>query len=306
MNPRSLILMALAAVGVLIVVLLTRNYLNTVISQNQQVQPVVKETPAARILVAARTLRVGTILKEEDIKWQDWPEKGLSEAYFAAPQEKIKPLAGKVVRTPLTAGEPVTRASLVSQGDRGFMAAILTPGMRAVTVQLSPTSSVGGFIFPGDRVDVILSQSVPVPGTRIPYVVSETVFQNVRVLGVDQRSTANEDQVRIAKTATLEVTPKMAEKVAMLSSLGTLSLSLRSLAAGNDGLSADPNSPPVSETLTFTGSPEVSNFRPDLNPDDDVARVIVKRGSNVSVVTPKAGGSPDGPPSDERSEDDTQ
>ncbi len=286
MNPRSLIFIALAGIGVLLVVLMTRNYLTGLQQQNQRAQVVSKPVETSQVIVAARTLPVGTILKAEDITWQPWPERGVNEAYFAKQKDKLKDLEGKVVRVPVTGGEPVTRTALVSTGERGFMAAILTPGMRAVTIRLSSTSSLGGFIFPGDRVDVILSQSFEIERTDEEFFASETVFQNVRVLGVDQRSDTSGGEVRVAKTATLEVTPKMAEKVAMLEQMGTLSLSLRSLAKGNDGMAADPNSPPVSETLTYTGSPEISRFRASLEPQKKKSdgSIVVKRGSDVTVL----------------------
>ncbi|WP_286830417.1 MULTISPECIES: Flp pilus assembly protein CpaB [Kordiimonas] len=284
MNPRSLILIAVAGVGVLLVVLLTRSFLSGLEQQSQQVQTTAQQLPAARILVASKPLSVGTILTKDHVSWRPWPEDGVADDYFSQPKNKIEDLVGKVVRTPVSGGEPVTKTAVVSQGEKGFMAAVLSPGMRAVTVKLSPTSSVGGFVFPGDRVDVILTQSFEMKGTKIPYVTSETVFQNVRVLGVDQRSPADTDEVKVAKTATLEVTPKMAEKVAMLERLGSLSLSLRSLAGGNDGLPSDPDSPPVGTTLTFTGSPEVSQFRPDATKDEKRDTVIVRRGSDAKEV----------------------
>ncbi|MFC4349038.1 Flp pilus assembly protein CpaB [Kordiimonas lipolytica] len=284
MNPRSLILIAVAGVGVLLVVLLTRSFLSGLEQQSRQVQATAVQAPAAKILVASKPLPVGTILTKDHVSWRSWPEDGLAADYYSQPKSKIEDIVGKVVRAPISGGEPVTKSAMVSQGEKGFMAAVLSPGMRAVTVKLSPTSSVGGFVFPGDRVDVILTQSFDMQGTKIPYVTSETVFQNVRVLGVDQRSPADAEEVKIAKTATLEVTPKMAEKVAMLERLGSLSLSLRSLVGGNDSLPSDPDSPPVGTTLTFTDSPEVSKFRPDAAEDEKRDVVIVRRGSTAQEV----------------------
>lgn len=289
MNPRSLILLALAGIGVLLVVMLTRSYLTGLAQQNQQVQVTAKEVPTTKILVAKKSLPAGTFFQAEQVEFRAWPEESVTDAYFRTPKDNISDLKGMVLRTPIRAGEPVTRAAMVAHGDKGFMAAILTGGMRAVSVKLSPTSGVAGFIFPGDRVDVILTQSLEMPGTREPYIVSETVFQNVRVLGMDQTSKPAGDQTKvsaqIAKTATLEVTPKMAEKVAMLEKMGTLSLSLRSLTSGNDGLGANPDSPPVSVTLTHTVGNEVSNFRQTLEAENKGGTVVVKRGSNASVVT---------------------
>jgi pilus assembly protein CpaB len=143
-------------------------------------------------------------------------------------------LLGTVVRHAITAGEPVTQGSLVAPGDRGFLAAALGPGMRAITVPVNASAGVAGFVFPGDHVDLVLTQSVTGGGDGPPLKVSETIVRNVRVLATDQRvSNKNDDgkiEVKTFANVTLEVTPSIAEKVAVAQSVGTLSLSLRSLA----------------------------------------------------------------------------
>jgi pilus assembly protein CpaB len=141
-------------------------------------------------------------------------------------------LMGTVVRFPLTAGQPVTQGSLVAPGDRGFLAAALGPGMRAVTIPVSAKTGVGGFVFPGDRVDLVLTQQVK--GEGEPLRTSETILRNLRVLATDQ-TTDNDvvdgkTVVHAFRTVTLEVTPRIAEKVAVAQEIGTLSLSLRSIA----------------------------------------------------------------------------
>ena len=283
MNPRSLILIGLATVGVILVVMLTRSFLSS--AQQQARDTVVTAAPvesAIQVLVAKRDLHVGTILTPEDTEWRAWPEKGLSDAFFVEKKDKKEATLGQVVRAPLTKAEPLTRSSLVRQGERGFLAAILSPGMRAVTVKLSPTSGIGGFVFPGDRVDVLLTHTIEISRAE-KYQVAETVFQNVRVLAVDQKSTSD-DKAKISKTATLEVTPKMAEKVAMFSNIGALSLSLRSLANGLGALPADPGSPPVSNTSSHTMGSEVSNFLPSLDDETATSSVRIARGNFVSTV----------------------
>jgi pilus assembly protein CpaB len=139
-----------------------------------------------------------------------------------------------VVRYAITAGQPVTRGSLVGPNDRGFLAAALGAGMRAVTVPVNVSSGVAGFVFPGDHVDMVLTQSVQGGGEGPPLKVSETIIRNLRVLATDQRITDKDDdgktQVKVFANVTFEVTPKIAEKIAVAQSLGTLSLSLRSLA----------------------------------------------------------------------------
>src|SRR6187551_2634736 len=112
-----------------------------------------------KVLVAKRALPVGTIITAESIGFQLWPQEMVQDAYFIDGEADMSKLIGTVVRFPVTAGEPVTQGTLVSPGDRGFLAAALGPGMRAITVAVSGKSGVAGFVFPGDHVDLMLTQS---------------------------------------------------------------------------------------------------------------------------------------------------
>jgi pilus assembly protein CpaB len=190
-----------------------------------------------KVLVATKALPVGTIITADSFRYQPWPEELIEEAYFIEGGEKSTPmedLVGTVVRNAVTAGQPVTQGSLVKPGDRGFLAAALGPGMRAITVPVSALTGVAGFVFPGDRVDLMLTQNVA--GDTGPALkVSETIMRNLRVLATDQRSKSSVDEngntvVSKYKLVTLEVTPNIAEKITVAQSIGTLSLSLRSLA----------------------------------------------------------------------------
>jgi pilus assembly protein CpaB len=160
----------------------------------------------------------------------------MQSAYYVEGQPDGDPrkLLGTVVRYQITAGQPVTRGALVGPQDRGFLAAALGPGMRAITVPVNVSSGVAGFVFPGDHVDMVLTQQVQGGGDGPPLKVSETIIRNLRVLATDQRVTDKDDdgktQVKTFSNVTLEVTPRIAEKVAVAQSMGTLSLSLRSIA----------------------------------------------------------------------------
>ena len=209
-----------------------------------------------KVLVATKALPVGTIITADSFRYQPWPKELVEDAYFiegtpgaapapaagAAPANAAGPdavmgqdeLVGTVVRNAITAGQPITKGSLVKPGDRGFLAAALGPGMRAVTVPVSALTGVAGFVFPGDRVDLVLTQNVAGPGGP-PLKVSETIIRNLRVLATDQRSTNVADKngktvVRKYKLVTMEATPRIAEKITVAQSIGTISLSLRSLA----------------------------------------------------------------------------
>ena len=197
-------------------------------------------TPAplgAEVLVATRALPVGAIIDLESIRYQPWPKELVQDAYYLRGTASPDSLVGTVVRYPLTAGQPVTQGTLVKPGDRGFLAAALGPGMRAVTVSVSAQTSVAGFVFPGDRVDMVLTSTVQGSDGQ-PLRTSETIVRNVRVLATDQRTSNQETAdgkptASTYSTVTLEATPKLAEKIAVAQTIGTLSLSLRSLADNN-------------------------------------------------------------------------
>jgi pilus assembly protein CpaB len=197
-------------------------------------QPAVVPT-GPRVLVAKRALTAGTIITADALGFQPWPEELVRDAYFIDGEADMNKLLGTVVRFPITAGEPVTQGSLVAPGDRGFLAAALGPGMRAVTVPVSATTGVAGFVFAGDRVDLILTQQVDGSDDTAPLKAAETVLRNLRVLATDQQVEKTTDEngktmVQEFRNVTLEVTPKIAEKIAVAQTIGTLSLALRSLA----------------------------------------------------------------------------
>lgn len=193
------------------------------------------EPQGPKVLVAKRALPIGTILTADAIGYQLWPKEMVQDAYFIDGEADMAQLLGTVVRHPVTAGEPVTQGSLVRPGDRGFLAAALGPGMRAITVPVSARTGVGGFIFPGDRVDLMLTQSVSGNDGGEALRTTETILRNLRVLATDQstETTTNDEGktvVRAFRTVTLEVTPKIAEKISVAQTIGTLSMSLRSIA----------------------------------------------------------------------------
>lgn len=188
-----------------------------------------------KVLVAQRALPIGTIITPDALNFQQWPEELVQDAYFIDGESDVSQLVGTVVRHQITAGEPVTQGSLVKPGDRGFLAAALGPGMRAVTVPVSVKTGVAGFVFPGDRVDLVLTQTIKGGGEGQPLKAAETVFRNLRVLATDQRvegKTTKDGQsvAKTSRTVTLEVTPKLAEKVLVAQTLGQISLVLRSIA----------------------------------------------------------------------------
>src|SRR5437868_1326303 len=242
------------------------------------------------VLVATRTLAVGTIIDAEAFRYQPWPQGLVQDAYFVRGGAGGDPssLIGTVVRNEITAGQPLSQGAIVRPGERGFLAAALGPGMRAVTVGVSATSGVAGFVFPGDRVDLVLTQEVTGGGDGPPLRASETIVRNIRVLAVDQsldaRNPEGNQVAHPSATITFEATPKIAEKIAVAQTIGQLSLSLRSIADNNAELeraiaagevqvphNADPHaerqmllaisSQPNDSNTTYTVGAEVSRFQ---------------------------------------------
>ena len=190
-----------------------------------------------KVLVARKPLPVGSMIEPDSLTYQAWPKELIQGAYYTQGTTDGDPqkMVGMVVRNPVTAGQPLTRGSLVGPQDRGFLAAALGPGMRAVTVPVTQTSGVASFVFPGDRVDMVLTQAVEGGGDGPPLKVSETIVRNLRVLATDQAIDQVKDKegkitVRPSATVTLEATPRIAEKIAVSQSMGQLSLALRSIA----------------------------------------------------------------------------
>ncbi len=232
MDKKKLILLVGALIIAVGTALAARSMFAGAAAPEVEAAPVEPQGP--KVLVAKRGLPVGTIITADAIVYQLWPQELVQDAYFIDGEANMELLLGTVVRHPVTAGEPVTQGSLVAPGDRGFLAAALGPGMRAVTVPVSARTAVGGFVFPGDRVDLVLTQSVEGDeGAALQ--ASETILQNLRVLATDQstETTTTDDGrtvVRAFRTVTLEVTPRIAEKIAVSQTIGTISLSLRSIA----------------------------------------------------------------------------
>ena len=243
MNIRTPLLLVFALIMAGTTAFLARGWLDAqraalLAAMQQQAQVEVEEEETATyILVAVNPMPTGHFVLPDDLAWQAWPEETAVDTYVRKGQGSVEDFVGAVVRTPMTIGEPITEARVVRPGDRGFLAAVLERGLRAVTVKVDATSGVAGFVFPGDRVDIILTHKIKIVGIHptkkdkaVTRTASETVMHDVRVLAIDQSTYSEDGQAGVAKTATIEVNAKQAEMVRLVSAMGSLSLSLRSLA----------------------------------------------------------------------------
>jgi pilus assembly protein CpaB len=207
-----------------------------IVSGPREVQQVEKTVDATDVLVAANNINLGDSIRADDLKWQQWPASGVTPGLITREADPDAPnkLSGAIARAPFIVGEPIKEQKLIKVSEGGVMAAILPAGMRAVSTPISEETAAGGFILPNDRVDVILSHKMQVGSKEEP--VSEAVLRNVRVLAIGQEiETKGDDKVATGKTATLELTPRQAEILALAKSMGEISLSLRSLADATPG-----------------------------------------------------------------------
>lgn len=241
--------------------------------------PVVR-LPSRSVLVARIGIGRGEILRPDDLVWQPWPSGGIDKGYIVkGGQRTPQSFAGWVAVNPLPEGEPITLKQAIAPGDRGFLAAVLRPGMRAVSVPVTETSGVSGLVFPGDRVDLLLTYRVAPPNAGkqggYEHLAAETVLRDLRVIAIGHALQAKPGEALVAHAATLEVTPKQAEAIALAGEFGRLSLSLHSLVAGPPG--------PVAVTgQRGTGAPIAADISYTID-------------SQISPLVPKAAGGGDAP-----------
>jgi pilus assembly protein CpaB len=199
---------------------------------NAALEPVVS-METSQVLVSTRDVTVGETVAAGDLRWQTWPTDALHASYIVkkAGTQNTSEWAGSVMRSPAFNGEPLTGFKMVRIGEGGVMANIIEPGMRAVSIKISAESGAGGFILPNDRVDVILTQKVKKGGSNGSAFESATLLHNLRVVAIDQTFHEGEGQsVVVGRTATLELSPRQSEELALGQALGSISLALRSLA----------------------------------------------------------------------------
>jgi pilus assembly protein CpaB len=195
--------------------------------------------PMSEVMVASEVLQPGEGLDATKVHWEKWPSNSVDPSFVtrdavSSIEDAVK---DTVVRAPILVGQPITTGAIVHAQTAGFMAAMLNPGMRAVSITITTDSGAGGFILPNDRVDLILTQK---SNENPPRIRALTILLAVRVLAIDQTPKQEKDQKSIlGKTATLELSPSQAEMVAKAEGMGQLSLSLRPL--GDEAANAPPS-----------------------------------------------------------------
>ncbi|GAB3370081.1 Flp pilus assembly protein CpaB [Massilia agri] len=214
-NKRAVIVMTLAILFGLAAVLLASNWLLR--------QPAAS---SGRIVVAATDINIGQRLNPEMLKLVDWPAHSVPKGAFDDPQK----LGGRVLKTSIQSGEPLSESKLAPSGTLGGLSALITEGKRAITVRVNDVIGVAGFALPGNYVDIIVSTETepPLQGEQPrQQSISKIVLERILVLAVAQEVNRDETKPKVVNAVTLEVTPEQAEQLDLARSVGTLSLALR-------------------------------------------------------------------------------
>ncbi len=229
---------------------------------------VVSDAPTVEILVARKDLKIGKELKGGDMRWQSWPENSLFPGVVRRDGEQSPEdaLEGRLARN-IAEGEPLMKSALLQQSKGNLVAASLEPGQRALAIEVNASSMVGGFIGPGDFVDVMLTYRARVNvdegdalvktyvDLNLDSYATETILQNVKVLAVDQTAQpSDDDKIKVGKTVTLAVESRDAERLSLANKLGTLTLILRGV--GDDKI-VQKQWPTTSDARLTTVSDEI-------------------------------------------------
>jgi pilus assembly protein CpaB len=227
MNRSRVIVMVAAVVAAGLAALLMRSLLGGGTEKSKAAA--VPQIPMMDVLVAANDIPAGTALSPTSARWQPWPKSNVGDTLITrqmAP-DLTAAIKGTVARTPLLTGQPLTTANIVHSDAAGFMAAQLSPGMRAISIRISAESGAGGFILPNDRVDILQTKEI---SSRPRISATKAILRNVRVLAIGQQAAQGKDQkVALGGTATLELTPQQADEVQRAETDGSISLALRPL-----------------------------------------------------------------------------
>lgn len=286
MNRARIVVLVLGLIAALVMAVIVRGLATPkAVPVAAAPPPPPPEKPMAQVLVAKRNLPVGTRLVQEDLGWQPWPMDALNSTFITdgsaptqgaaaktlkdvvtetaakaakttkdiiAPQNAMLAFVGAIVRESINIGEPVTAAKVIRAGDSNYMAVVIAPGMRAMSIPITAETSVGGFILPGDRVDVLQSRAGPDGKTYE----TQTLMHNVRVLAIDQKSLADKGAMAmVGAVAVLEIPAADVDIISRGKMQGEMQLALRAYTdigggPGPGGTGRKPVPPPPPQTLT--------------------------------------------------------
>jgi len=218
----------------------------------------------APVVVAIRPLKFGAVLQKEYVKIAEWPKESVPQTGFA----DLDTLFGdgtepRTILAGMQEGEPILQNKITGFGQRPSISARLSDGMRAFSIPISSVSAVSGFVLPGDRVDIFLTRNTPAG------LVTDVILQNVLVIGVDQLADENANKPKVGRTATVEVDPETAQKLALAQRMGSLSLSLRKVGAQD-----------TTEDMRVSVGDVLADIDESSGRETKATQVRIRRGSN--------------------------
>jgi len=238
---------------------------------------VVSPVAVAKVVVATKELKFGEIITEDSLKVVDWPKDAFPPGAFAAITDVVQEGERRVV-TSMQEGEPVLAAKVTGENSRAGLAGIISEGKRAVTIPVDMVNGVGGFIQPGDRVDLILTKR----DDDEDETTAKIMMENVKVLSVDQDAGSRRETAQVARSVTLETNAKGAQRIALALNVGRISLLLRS--AGDDspaeeegGFLSFLNSEPTTKSIKVVSGREVTNYTVGIEKDEKTAETEKKK-----------------------------
>jgi pilus assembly protein CpaB len=218
MKVRPLIVLALALFLALAAVFLARNWM---LSQAGRDTVETEKASVVKVVAAGAALKFGDRLAKENLRLIDWPAGSVPEGTFKSIDELLEPQA-RVALQAIQPNELILVSKVTGPGQRASLSAVITSGMRAMTIRVDDVLGVAGFVLPGDRVDIMLTREIV---KEQP--ITDVLLQNVKVLGIDQRSDEQDNQPDVVKAVTIEVTAEQGQKLTLAATVGTLSLALR-------------------------------------------------------------------------------
>ena len=222
MRASTVVMIGFAVVFGLLAVFIANVWLNNQANQRaKSMESTTKPAVTRTVVVAKQALRFGTELNASQLEEVPWPAEAMPAGAFAKVSDVLSQ-GRRVVLAAIEPNEPVLALKITGPGQRATLSALVRPGMKAVTIRVNDVEGVGGFVLPGDRVDVVLTRQIDKSQAS-----TEVVLQNTRVLAVDQSADERAAKAAVAKSVTLEVTTVEAQKVWLASSVGSLSLLLR-------------------------------------------------------------------------------
>lgn len=224
MRGRNLLIVGISIFVGLIAVYLANSYFNGV--EERQVRSA-RQNSMARIVVATQPVAFGQPLTTTNTRLADWPANSVPPGAFSSVDQATA--GGRVALRSIQPGEVVLAANVSGSGGRATLAATLEGDMRAITIPMSDVASVGGFVRPGDVVDVLLTRQIPGEGSQTTDKMTTVALENVQVLAIDQVADANSTDPVVSKTATLKTDLYGAQKLALAREIGVLSLALRNV-----------------------------------------------------------------------------